>query len=208
MKEKRKNDIFFTKLQLFFLIGIYYLIERCWCYLVPFQFDYEYLKITRIGAVSLITWGLPLLLCLFILWGRLPQLLLSVLLIFTMALGCILPIFYVLYPPTISRTSNPQNYLKLDVAVQSEMEYIVEIFPEKIPLNAKEVQYMYQFSEEGMDGGFTLFLAVEWEKEEDYLKQKKELPESLTAMLGEGLHYQIKYDDVTYRIEYQMRNWG
>lgn len=208
MKEKHKKNIFFTKLQLFFLIGIYYLIELCWCYLVPFQFDYEYLKITRIGTLAFLTWVLPFLLCLFILWGRLSQLLLSVLLIFTMALGCILPLFYVLYPPTISKTNNPQNYLKLDVAVQSEMEYIVEIFPEKLLLNAKEVQYMYQFSEEGMDCGFTLFLAVEWENEGDYLKQKKELPESLIGMLGEGLHYQIKYDDLIYRIEYQMRNWG
>lgn len=205
MNEKQERDIYFTKLQLIFVVGTYGLIELFLCYNLPLQFDYKYLRITEIGIVSIVVRILPFLLCLLIFWGKLPQLLLSFLLILTMAFGIILPFFYVLYPVTISETKNPQNYLKMDAEVQPEMEYIVKIFPEEIPSDIKRVQYVYRFAEEGMDAGLNLFLAIEWDDESDYLQFKKVLPEVLDGVIGDGLQYKVEYDDLIYKIEYRMK---
>lgn len=206
MNVKQEREIYFTKLQLIFVVGIYGLLELFLCYDVPLQFNYEYLRITEFGIVSIVIRILPFFLCLLIFLGRLPELLLSFLLILTMAFGIILPFFYVLYPATISETKNPQNYLKMDAAAQSEIEYIVKILPEDIPLDVKRVQYMYRFAEEGMDAGLILFLAIEWNNEKDYLQFKKMLPETLDGVIGDGLQYKIECDNLIYKIEYQIKN--
>lgn len=126
------------------------------------------------------------------------RIVLNIFIQFTSLIGCMISVICItILPPVESVTNKPENYLLVDDETEKYMDVYCNFFPEIIPENAENIEYLYRkkeafFSEEiNITASWTL-------RQDDYRTEKFRVLNGYYTEKNEDGSYNITIEGVRY----------